>query len=118
MGIVAEWFARAVAAAEAGEGDFTVTLESREDPDKWIQLAWDTINVAFPLDTGPDEELARRGFTFPEDVELLAWEAGKFATFAQGAEPLAELVALVERYARVVLGGEPTESAFTVSTFA
>ena len=118
MGIVAEWFQRAVAAAEAGDRDFTVTLESRQDPNRWIQLRGDAINVAFPLDTEPTAELARRGFTFSEYVELSAWEAGKFATFEHAAEPFAELVAFVERYSREVLEVEPNESAFTISTEA
>jgi hypothetical protein len=116
MGIVADSFRRAVAAAEEGERDFTVTLESRQDPNRWIQLTWDAINVAFPLATEPTAELARRGFTLPEDVELAAWEAGKFATFEHGAEPFAELVAFVERYSREVLGVEPEESAYVIST--
>jgi hypothetical protein len=118
MGIVAECFQRAVAAAKEGNRDFTVTLESRQDPNRWIQLRWDAINVAFPLDTEPTGELARRGFTFPEGVELSAWEVGKFATFEHAAEPFAELVAFVERYSREVLGVEANESAFTISTEA
>jgi hypothetical protein len=116
-GIVAEWFQRAVAAAEEGESGFVVTLESRRDANKWIQLTWDAINVAYPLATDPGAELARRGFELPEYVELSSWEAGKFATFAHAAEPLPELVAFVERYSREVLGVDPSEEAFAVSTF-
>ena len=118
MGMVAEWFQRAVVAAEEGESGFVVTLESRRDADKWIQLTWDAINAAYPLATEPSAELARRGFMLPEHVELSSWEAGKFVTFGHAAEPLPELAAFVERYCREVLGVEPNEEAFAVSTFA
>ena len=115
MGIVAESLRRAVDGG-AREDDFTVTLESRQDPDLWIQLTRDMINMAYPLDTEPAAELARRGFTFPRQVELASWEAGKFATFHHAAEPAGDLVAFVERYSREVLGVEPDEEAFAIST--
>ena len=116
MGLIADGFRRAISAAEGGNPDFFVTLESRRDPDKWIQLTWSNINLAYPLTVEPDKELRRRGFTYPENVELASWEAGKFATFDHGAEPLEDLVAFVERYCREVLGVEPDESALTAVT--
>ena len=115
MGIIADGFRRAIAAAESGDPDSFVTLESRDDPDKWIQLTWSSINLAYPLSVDPDKELRRRGFTYPDNVELNSWEAGKFATFDHGAEPLAELVAFVERYSREILGVEPDETALTLA---
>jgi len=116
MGLIADGFRRAISAAENGNPDFCVTYESRRDPDKWIQLTWSHINAAYPLRVEPDQELRRRGFTYPENVELSSWEAGTFATFEHGAEPLADLVAFVERYAREILGVEPDESALTLAT--
>ena len=115
MGIVAESFRRAVDGG-AQEDDFTVTLESRRDPDRWIQITPEMINMAYPLATEPSEELTRRGFTFPRQVELASWEAGKFATFHHAAEPFDDLVAFVERYAREILRAEPDEETFTTST--
>lgn len=116
MGLIEDGFRRAIAAAADGNEDFFVTYESRLDPDKWIQLTWSNINMAYPLGVEPDKELRRRGFTYPENVELASWEAGKFATFDHGAEPLADLVAFVERYAREILGVEPDEKTLTLAT--
>jgi hypothetical protein len=116
MSLIADGFRRAISAAENGNPDFFVTFESRTDPDKWIQLTWSNVNAAYPLRVEPDKELRRRGFVYPENVELASWEAGKFATFEHGAEPLADLVAFVERYAREILGVEPDDSALTVVT--
>jgi hypothetical protein len=116
MGIVEDGFRRAAAAGDQGEEDFTVTLESPQDPNKWVQLRFDMINISYPWKTEPIKELKRRGFPFPRSFDLCAWEAGTFATFAHGGEPLAELVAFVERYAREVLGVEPSELVFTVPT--
>ena len=115
MGLIADGFRRAIAAAESGDQDFFVTYESRRDPDKWIQLTWSNINMAYPLSVEPDKELRRRGFTFPGNVELASWEAGKFATFDHGAEPLADLVAFVERYSREILGVEPDERTLVLA---
>ena len=117
MGIVAESFRRAADEGEH-EDDFTVTLESRQDPDRWIQITPDMINMAYPLATEPTAELARRGFTLPREVGLAAWEPRKFATFHHAAEPLDELVAFVERYAREILRVEPHETVFAASSDA
>jgi len=116
MGLIAEGFRQAIAAAENGDPDFFVTFESPGDPDKWIQLTWSSINMAYPLSVDPDQELRRCGFTYPKNVELASWEAGKFATFDHGAEPLADLVAFVERYSREILGLEPDEKTLVPAT--
>ena len=116
MAIVADGFRRAIAAGEQGDHDFFVTLESRRDPERWIQITWSSINAAWPLSVEPVAELRRRGFTFPDDVVLLGWEAGKYATFEHAAEPLSDLVAFVERYSRDILGVEPDDSAYVVVT--
>ena len=115
-GIVSDAFGSALAAAGKGEEDFFVTLESRQDADKWIQITGHAINAAYPLKNDPAAELTRRGFTFPRSVGLASWEAGTFATFEHRGEPLSELVAFVERYSREILGVEPSESGYIVST--
>ena len=116
MGIIADSFRRAIAAAENGDHDFFVTLEARRDPDKWIQITWSSINAAYPSSVDPDKELRRRWFVYPANVELMSWEAGKFATFEHGAEPLDGLVAFVERYVREILGVEPDETTLGIVT--
>ncbi len=115
MGIVGQSLRRAIDGGEEDD-DFTVTLESRQDPDRWIQLTHHLVNMAYPLDTEPAAELARRGFTLPPKVGLVAWEGGKYATFEHAREPFDDLVAFVERYSLEILRVAPEEKAFIIRT--
>jgi hypothetical protein len=50
-----------VGAAENGNTDLCVTLEAEADPDRWVQLTWDSLNFAYPLTAAPSDGLAGCG---------------------------------------------------------
>ena len=102
--IIDDAFAEVIGAAEAGDRKASVTLESRSDPNAWVQLRWDYVNVSYPTDTEPYEFLATVGIAMPEGMTLEEWEPEKFALFEHAAFPTEPLVMFVTAYLRDVLG--------------
>ena len=107
-------FRRAIEAAEDGNGDARVTLETHGEPHTWLQLSYDTINAAYPLAEEPTNVLTALSITLPEYVEVSAWEAHKFVTFEHGAEPLPDLVRFVQDYTAKVLHIAEPDTVFRV----
>ncbi|MEV0675000.1 hypothetical protein AB0I60_00615 [Actinosynnema sp. NPDC050436] len=78
---VAALFEEAVDRAAAGEHGAVVSWTSGED--RWVQVTWDAVNLAYPHGRSPEEVLA--GIALPEYVTLRGWEAGSYVTFDHGA---------------------------------
>ena len=85
---MASWIAkhieRAVPQTADGFGDWCINLQSTANADRWAQITWDNINLAYPLADDPTSAIA----SLP-DVPLLdvaSWEPNSFATFSHGAD--------------------------------
>ena len=85
---MASWIAkhieRAVSQTADGFGDWCINLQSTANADRWAQITWDNINLAYPLTDDPTSAIA----SLP-DVPLLdvaSWEPNSFATFSHGAD--------------------------------
>ena len=85
--------------------DWCVTLESIRNPEHWIQLTWEHVNMYYPYDTEPASALASIGWP-NESLELESWESNTFVTFSHFAdESIADAVAFVQRYIETILKG-------------
>ncbi|MEU4805643.1 hypothetical protein [Actinosynnema sp. NPDC023587] len=89
--LVAALVDEAVTRAAGGEHDAVVSWTSAEG--HWLQVAWDTVNLAYPRRQPPDVVLA--GITLPEYVELREWAADSHVTFDHGAHDTAALADFV-----------------------
>jgi len=47
----------------------------------WVQVMAGTVNMAYPFTEEPLESLRRRGVRSPQDIYLVEWAAGEYATF-------------------------------------
>jgi hypothetical protein len=70
----------AVREAIQGAPNTCVTLQIKGDPSKWVQIAANTVNAAYPHAVTPDERL-RTLSQLGERGKLVSWKSGKFATF-------------------------------------
>jgi len=107
--IIGKCLEEAIAAAEAGDRDFFITLESRVNQDTWLQLRWDSINAAYPHDEEPGRILDALGIKMPSGVSVEAWEARKFVTFEHGAFPTPPIAQFAHDYFAKVLKINPSE---------
>ena len=63
-----------------GAPDTCATLEVAGDHSRWVQVVNCTINAAYPHSDHPLERISKSGLPSLLAI-LVAWEAGKFATF-------------------------------------
>lgn len=70
----------AIREAIEGAPDICVTLEIEGEPKKWMQIVDRTINAAYPHGDVPDGRVKCLGSAHLL-TKVVAWEAGKFATF-------------------------------------
>jgi len=110
--IIDECIEEAIAAGEAGDRKFFLTLEARRQRDIWLQVRYDYINAAYPYTEEPFKLLQDRGVTVPENVTLETWEPQGFATFDHGAYPQEPIAQFIHDYFTNVLRLSP--SSFTL----
>ena len=111
-GIVRKCLSEAIAAAEAGDRDFFITLESRANEDAWLQLGWDSINAAYPHEDAPVKVLEALVIAVPDGIAVEAWEPRKFVTFEHPAYPSEPIAQFADEYFANVLRVNP--SPFTL----
>lgn len=88
--------------ARSGE-TWCATFTEAGDPERWIQLTADTVNLAYPHQDEPTARLA--ALSPAASLQLDEWNAGRHATFRFDAAltPLA-LAQLVDLLFRGILG--------------
>ncbi|TWU50759.1 hypothetical protein Poly51_40520 [Rubripirellula tenax] len=115
---MASWIARhierAISQTADGFGDWCVNLQSTAGADRWAQITWEHINLAYPSADDPASALA----SLP-DVPLLdiaSWEPNTFVTFSHGADgSLPALADFMAAYFVHVLRLTDAESDWSVS---
>src|SRR4051794_21680590 len=114
MNFIEQRLNHVIAAAADGRTSLCVTLESKSDPNKWVQFTWDTINAAFPF---ADEPLGRiKALELPvfPSQEFNSWKPMQFATFHHGVKDLEQIAAFVSAYLEKVLGVSAAEEALKI----
>jgi aminopeptidase N len=87
----------------AGAPDMCTTLVIEGDADKWIQVVDRTINATYPYSDNPQERIVKLGL--PQvSAELVAWEAGRFATFELSRFQLNDVALWIDAYFVLVTG--------------
>jgi hypothetical protein len=94
----------AIDQAVDGNSDLCVTIESVANPDKWIQLTWDTVNAAYPYADNPLDHLRELKLPDYPDLKLVTWEPNKFATFGHAANDVDRIAKFVGAYLEALLG--------------
>lgn len=111
---IAAQFRRAIDQTIAGNGDWCVTLQSKANPDHWVQLTWEAINLVYPSEDDPSELVA----SLPEVpfLDITSWEPNQFLTLSHGAdESLPAIADLVAEYIERLLGESTSETQWTVT---
>ena len=70
-----------VSEAENGNPFECVNIASEKDPEIWVQIAWDLVNVSYPFADNPTEHLKTFDVVVPENFELVEWEPELHATW-------------------------------------
>ena len=70
----------------------------------WIQVMPGTVNMAYPFTEEPLELLRRRGVRSPQDIYLVEWAAGEYATFGFGDIPARDHAFFVDQLFVKILG--------------
>lgn len=105
---------RAIDEAAEGNVDFCVLLESKSDEKCWVQLTWDSINVAYPFKQKPLRKLEELGIETFAGIEVSQWKPGLFATFGHGADVLKEMAVFVASYFELALGVSPARKEMRI----
>lgn len=113
MSIILESLERAIEEAASGNPSFKITLSDKQEPSKWLQLSWDSLNFAYPEVEPPSVILRRCHIHTPPYVEVSEWEPGRFVTFSHGAEPLEQLAEFAEAIFTLVVHGDPTSGVIS-----
>lgn len=103
MDILEKCLDETINTAADGNADFCLGLEARNDDSRWVQIRWDQLNFAYPLNEPPLSVLSAKGISLPKDVGLEDWQAGRYATFSHGVDPLPELAAFIRSYLKEML---------------
>lgn len=88
----------AVRDAEEHQPDAMVTIVLPSDDQKWLQLLPDKINLAYPFDKPPREQLAELQIPNADKAIVGFWEAGLFADFETSSMSIDELSDLLNAY--------------------
>ena len=67
-------------AAALGE-EWCATFEISSDPDRWVQVTSDSLNMAYPHEEEPNLFLERVGVTESISLALVDWKPQVYATF-------------------------------------
>ncbi len=70
-----------VSEAENGDPFQCVNIASEKDPEIWVQIAWDMVNVSYPFGDDPTEHLRSLNVVVPENFVLVEWEPELHATW-------------------------------------
>ena len=112
---IEEQLRQAINESAARRVDWCVTLEAKVDPEKWIQLTADQVNLHYPVSDAPADALI--AIDWPADLmELVAWEADLYVTFTHRADAsLPQVAEFVQRYVEKFFGETCQPDAWTVS---
>jgi hypothetical protein len=95
----------AVQEAIAGAPDTCVTLEIEGDSDKWLQVAGNQINAAYPYDEHPEGKM--KPLPLPPAAKIVDWKAHRFVTLeCEELEPTA-LAQWIDAYFVALLSCPP-----------
>ncbi len=101
---------------EAGDGNTyeCVNIASTEDPNIWVQITWNMLNVSYPTNEDPMEHVGSLGLTLPKDAGLFEWEPDSHATWEHGSTDPEGVAAFAFAYLEVVYGssGSPENLCF------
>ncbi len=78
------------------EGDWCAEFAFGEDPSTWIQVIPDAANFSYPFQDEPLSRLQALGIALIPGTEVVAFEAGKFATLSIGAFDLEQVTRFVD----------------------
>lgn len=99
----------------ASELDLCITVEVEGDPDAWIEVTWDLLNMSYPLAGPPAESLPAAGLAIPEYLEVAIWDEGVFVTFEHPGEPVAGISSFLAAYFETILGTYPESIRYRVT---
>lgn len=114
MNLFEEGLREVVAQAVNGETHHCVTIEGRTDDSKWVQLTWDSINMAYPREVAPAQTLESAGIDLPEALAIEDWKSGLYLTFEHSAEHFDVLGEFIANYFERVLDLPPSEMTLKV----
>ncbi|MGF1578710.1 MAG: DUF2185 domain-containing protein [Gemmataceae bacterium] len=98
---------QATQAAAQGNRDFCITIQAKDDANRWIQLKWDCVNAAYPFSDEPLGQIGKLGVMLAPDMGLLEWEPNKFATFEHSGQQIGSIAQFVLAYLQNVLDADP-----------
>jgi len=103
-----------VTEAENGNPFECVNIASEKDPEIWVQIAWDMVNVSYPFADDPTEHLKTLDLVVPENFELVEWEPELHATWECPASDPEAFAAFALAYLGAVYksSGDPDNLVF------
>lgn len=78
------------------QGDWCAEFTVGEDPSLWIQVIPDAVNFSYPFQDEPLARLKTLGIALIPGTEVVAFEAGKYATLSIGAFDLEQVTRFVD----------------------
>ena len=90
--------------AEDGNPFECVDIASEKDPEIWVQITSDMINVSYPFGEKPAELLERLDVALPPDFELVEWEPELHATWEHNVADPDTIAAFALDYLAAVYG--------------
>ena len=81
------------------------TFKVDRQPNVWVQVTFELVNVFYPVARKPTEELAMHKLIPANGVMLVAWEHNKYATFSHSRN-VDDIAAFIDAYlSRVCMKG-------------
>jgi len=101
MSVVETQFQRLLSSEDDG---LCITIKSRADTQKWLQIRLLNLNLSYPFDDHPLNRLREVGISLPTELELEEWTPNVYATFSHAMEEPALLQKFLVQYLEDVLG--------------
>jgi hypothetical protein len=114
MNWISEQFRRAINQTAETGAEWCVTLESKRDPDCYIQFTSEHVNLAYPCTDDPQQILDALP-SFP-DRNVAGWEANSYLTLEHGIEnAISPMGDFVEKYIVKVLQQTADQTDWTIT---
>jgi hypothetical protein len=89
---------------------YLCTMETSADPQKWIQLRYDTVNLYYPCGEEPVSALQKFNISLPAGVTVTEWETNVYCTLEHDANQLVELTGFIELYVEKIMECAPDDT--------
>ncbi len=90
--------------AEAGNAYECVMIASAKDPEIWLQITWNMINLSYPFANEPESQLKTLGLVLPQGTQIVEWEPQESATWEFDVSDPAKITEFALAYLAAVYG--------------